>query len=600
MSTAEKRPASAEAPPPNPYEGQRLTGAEAVIRSLETCGVEICFGIPGGAILPIYDALASTGTKIKHVLVRHEQGAGHMAQGYARATGKVGVAMATSGPGATNLVTPVADAFLDSTPLVIVTGQVPSHLIGTDAFQEADTTGIFLPIVKHSYLVTKVEDIPRIFMEAFHLASTGRPGPVLIDIPKDIANTSFTFRWPKRIDLPGYRPTGKGHPLQIQEAALAIARAKKPVLYVGGGVINAGAEAELQALAEETRIPVVTTLMAKGSFPDSHALSLQMPGMHGSKFANWALHRSDLLITVGARFDDRVTGKLEAFAPGAKVIHMDIDPAEISKNRTADVPIVGELREVLPQLTKAIAKLRESDSIMNHRAWLEQVEEWKFKYPYRYRRAGALKPEYVIERLRDLLADRDTIWTTGVGQHQMWAAQWLRIDGSRRFITSGGLGTMGFGFPAALGAKLGRPEATVVCIDGDGCFQMTLQELATAVVYDIPIIVAVMNNGWLGMVRQWQELFHDERFSQTHLNAEIPDYVKLAEAFGAVGFRAENEAEVDVAILAALESGRPAVIDFRVDHEEKVYPMVPAGAASADMMDAAWIEDDNSWVEEGV
>ena len=600
MSTAEKRPASAEAPPPNPYEGQRLTGAEAVIRSLETCGVEICFGIPGGAILPIYDALASTGTKIKHVLVRHEQGAGHMAQGYARATGKVGVAMATSGPGATNLVTPVADAFLDSTPLVVVTGQVPSHLIGTDAFQEADTTGIFLPIVKHSYLVTKVEDIPRVFMEAFHLASTGRPGPVLIDIPKDIANTTFTFHWPKKIDLPGYRPTGKGHPLQIQEAALAIARAKKPVLYVGGGVINAGAEAELQALAEETRIPVVTTLMAKGAFPDSHALSLQMPGMHGSKFANWALHRSDLLITVGARFDDRVTGKLDAFAPGAKVIHMDIDPAEISKNRTADVPIVGELREVLPQLTRAIAKLRESDSIINHRAWLEQVEEWKFKYPYRYRRAGALKPEYVIERFRDLLADRDTIWTTGVGQHQMWAAQWLRIDGSRRFITSGGLGTMGFGFPAALGAKLGRPEATVVCIDGDGCFQMTLQELATAVAYDIPIIVAVMNNGWLGMVRQWQELFHDERFSQTHLNAEIPDYVKLAEAFGAVGFRAANEAEVDVAILAALESGRPAVIDFRVDHEEKVYPMIPAGGGSDDIVDQAWVDDDNLWVEEGV
>ena len=600
MSTAETRPASAEAPPPNPYEGQRLTGAEAVIRSLETCGVEICFGIPGGAILPIYDALASTGTSIKHVLVRHEQGAGHMAQGYARATGKVGVAMATSGPGATNLVTPVADAFLDSTPLVIVTGQVPSHLIGTDAFQEADTTGIFLPIVKHSYLVTKVDDIPRVFMEAFHLASTGRPGPVLVDIPKDIANTSFTFRWPKRLDLPGYRPTAKGHPLQIQEAALAIARARKPVLYVGGGVINAGAESELKELAEATRIPVVTTLMAKGAFPDSHALSLQMPGMHGSKYANWALHRADLLITVGARFDDRVTGKLDAFAPGAKVIHMDIDPAEISKNRTADVPIVGELREVLPQLTKAIAKLRESDSIVNHREWLEQVEEWRFKYPYRYRRAGALKPEYVIERLRDLCADRDTIWTTGVGQHQMWAAQWLRIDDSRRWITSGGLGTMGFGFPAALGAKLGRPEATVVCIDGDGCFQMTLQELATAVVYDIPIIVAVMNNGWLGMVRQWQELFHDERFSQTHLNAQIPDYVKLAEAFGAVGFRAEHEPEVDVAIHAALDSGRPAVIDFRVDHEEKVYPMVPAGAASADMIDAAWIEDDNSWVEEGV
>jgi acetolactate synthase-1/2/3 large subunit len=600
MSTAEQQAASAEAPPPNPYEGQRLTGAEAVIRSLELCGVEICFGIPGGAILPIYDALASTGTKIKHVLVRHEQGAGHMAQGYARATGKVGVAMATSGPGATNLVTPVADAFLDSTPMVVVTGQVQTHLIGTDAFQEADTTGIFMPIVKHSYLITKADDIPRIFMEAFHLASTGRPGPVLIDVPKDIANTAFTFRWPKQIDLPGYRPTGKGHPLQIQEAALAIAAAKKPVLYVGGGIVNAGAEAELRELAEETRIPVVTTLLAKGAFPDSHTLSLQMPGMHGSKFANWALHRSDLLITVGARFDDRVTGKLDAFAPGAKVIHMDIDPAEISKNRTADIPIVGELRSVLPQLTKAIAKLRESGSIMNHREWLEQVEGWKFKYPYRYRRAGALKPEYVIERLRDLCADRDTVWTTGVGQHQMFAAQWLRIDDTRRFITSGGLGTMGFGFPAAIGAKFGRPEATVVCIDGDGCFQMTAQELATAVVYDVPVIVALMNNGWLGMVRQWQELFHDERFSQTHLNAMIPDYVKLAEAFGAAGFRAENEAEVDVAITAALACGKVAVIDFRIDHEEKVYPMVPAGAGSADMIDAAWIEDDNAWVEEGV
>ena len=473
MSTADQRAASAEAPRRIPTKANASPARRPSSARSRRAASRSASGSPAGRSSRSTTRSPRRQTKIKHVLVRHEQGAGHMAQGYARATGKVGVAMATSGPGATNLVTPVADAFLDSTPLVIVTGQVQTHLIGTDAFQEADTTGIFMPIVKHSYLVTKAEDIPRVFMEAFHLASTGRPGPVLVDIPKDVANTEFTFRWPKAIDLPGYRPTGKGHPLQIQEAALAIARAKKPVLYVGGGIVNAGAEAELLALAEETRIPVVTTLLAKGAFPDSHQLSLQMPGMHGSKFANWALHRSDLLITVGARFDDRVTGKLDAFAPGAKVIHMDIDPAEISKNRHADIPIVGELREVLPQLTKAIAKLRESDSIMNHRAWLEQVEEWKFKYPFRYRRAGALKPEYVIERLRDLLADRDTIWTTGVGQHQMWAAQWLRIDEPRRFITSGGLGTMGFGFPAALGAKLGRPEATVVCIDGDGCFQMT-------------------------------------------------------------------------------------------------------------------------------
>ena len=599
MSTAAPKEPAAEAAQ-NPYEGVEMTGADAVIRSMELVGVEVCFGIPGGAILPIYDALHSTGTLIRHILVRHEQGAGHMAQGYARVTGKVGVAMATSGPGATNLVTPVADAMLDSTPMVVITGQVPTHLIGTDAFQEADTTGIFMPIVKHSYLVQRAEDIPRVMREAFHLASTGRPGPVLVDVPKDVALARFVFRWPAEIDLPGYRPTIKGHARQIHEAADAILEAKRPILYVGGGIINAGAEAELLALAEEARIPVVTTLLAKGAFPDSHPLSLQMPGMHGSKYANWSINRSDLLITIGARFDDRVTGKLDGFAPNARVIHCDIDPAEISKNRHADIPIVGELRDVLPAVTARIAKRKAEGAQMDHRAWLDQVDEWKFKYPFRYRRAGALKPEYVIERLRDLTEGQDVIWTTGVGRHQMWAAQWLRIDDTRRWITSGGLGTMGFGFPAAIGAKIGRPEATVICIDGDGCFQMTLQELATAVIYKIPVIVCVMNNGWLGMVRQWQELFHDERYSETHLFAEIPDYVKLAEAYGCGAFRARTEEEVDVAILGALACGKPAVIDFRVDHEEKVYPMVPSGASSSDMIDAAWIDDDNSWVEEGV
>jgi acetolactate synthase-1/2/3 large subunit len=577
-----------------------MSGAEAVIRSLEAAGVEICFGIPGGAILPIYDALAHSESPLRHILVRHEQGGGHMAQGYARATGKVGVAWATSGPGATNLVTPVADAFLDSTPMVVVTGQVPTHLIGTDAFQEADTTGIFMPIVKHSFLIQKPEDITRCFREAFHIASTGRPGPVLVDVPKDVAQAEVTFHWPAEVDLPGYRPTRHGHPLQVQSAAEAIADAERPVLYVGGGIINAEAHRELIALAEEVRVPVVTTLTAKGAFPDSHPLSLQMPGMHGSKYANWALHQSDLLIVVGARFDDRVTGKLSAFAPGARVIHMDIDPAEISKNRHADIPIVGELREVLPQLTAALAELRETRPTFTHRAWLDTVEKWRVEFPFRYRRGGDLKPQYVLERFRDLLADRDVIYTTGVGQHQMWAAQWLRTDEPRRFITSAGLGTMGFGFPAAIGAKLGRPESIVIDIDGDGCFQMTLQELATAVIYEIPVIVCVMNNGWLGMVRQWQELFHGERFSQTHLLATVPDYKALAEAYGALGFKVDREEDVDAAIMAAVESGRPCVIDFRVDHEEKVYPMIPAGGGSDDIVEQEWVDDDNLWVEEGV
>jgi len=596
MSATNPVPAAPNQPIPARRTGV-MTGAEAVIRSLEAEGVDICWGIPGGAILPLYDAWARVEHSVRHILVRHEQGAGHMAQGYARATGKVGVCMGTSGPGATNLVTPVADAFLDSTPLVVITGQVPTHLIGSDAFQEADTTGIFMPITKHSYLVTDAADIPRVMKEAFHIARTGRPGPVLVDIPKDIANASLDFVYPDAVDLPGYKPTRTGHPLQIQAAAEAIAKSRRPVLYVGGGVLNAHAEVQLAEFAEAVANPVVTTLMAKGAFPDSHPLCVGLPGMHGSKFANWAMNRTDLLVTIGARFDDRVTGKLEAFAPGARVIHMDIDPAEISKNRHADIPIVGELGQVLPALTKAYLELRAQDRIASKREWKDQVEEWRFKHPFRYRRVGPLKTQYVMERFRDLLADRDVIWTTGVGQHQMWAAQWLKVEQPRHFITSGGLGTMGFGVPAAIGAQMAFPDKIVVNIDGDGCFQMTMQELATAVSYDVPAIHAVLNNGWLGMVRQWQQLFHGERYSETLLRNDLPDYVKLAESFGALGLRAETEEEVDRVIKEAVESRRPCVIDFRVDHEEKVYPMVPAGSASSEMIDEPW---DNDWVEEGV
>ena len=578
----------------------RMTGAEAIIRCLEAEGVTDVFGLPGGAILPLYDAWAHVEHSVRHYLVRHEQGAGHMAQGYARATGKVGVAIATSGPGATNLVTPIADAYLDSTPLVCITGQVPTHLIGTDAFQEADIQGITMPIVKHSWLVHDVRDLPRTFRDAFHIARSGRPGPVLIDVPKDVQLASFEFSYPRQVDIPGYKPSKHGHPRQVISAAEAIMSAERPVLYVGGGAISANVDpADLIRLAEAAQIPVVTTLMAKGVFPDSHPLCIGLPGMHGSKAANWGLNRSDLLIACGARFDDRVTGKLDAFAPGAKVIHMDVDPAEIDKNRHADIPIVGSLEHVVPKLAETLESRAESGT-RHTGEWLEQVRGWRTEHPFRYPHTAPLKPEFVIERLRDLTAGRDVVWTTGVGQHQMWAAQYLQVDQPRRFITSGGLGTMGFGVPAAIGAKVGRPDAIVINIDGDGCFQMTMQELATARMYGIGAIHVVINNGWLGMVRQWQELFHDERFSETNLNAELPDYVKLAESFGIAAFRCETEDQVDAAIEGALAAGGPAVIDARVDHEEKVYPMVPAGAPSAEMIDVEWAEEDNAWVEEGV
>jgi acetolactate synthase-1/2/3 large subunit len=577
-----------------------MTGAEAIIRSLEAEGVTDVFGLPGGAILPLYDAWAACDHTIRHYLVRHEQGAGHMAQGYARATGRVGVAIATSGPGATNLVTPIADAYLDSTPIVCITGQVPTHLIGTDAFQEADIQGITMPIVKHSWLVDDVNDIPRVMKEAFHIARTGRPGPVLVDVPKDLQLAELDFTYPRQVDIPGYKPSKHGHPRQVITAAEAILAAERPTLYVGGGAVSSNVPQEdLIRVAAAAQMPVVTTLQAKGAFPDSHPLCVGLPGMHGSKAANWAMNRCDLLIACGARFDDRVTGRLDVFAPGAKVIHMDVDPAEIGKNREAQIPIVGSLEHVIPKLAEALES-RTNGGPPRAAEWLATVQGWRRENPFRYRNTPPLKPEFVIERLRELTRGRDVIWATGVGQHQMWAAQYLEIDRPRRWLTSGGAGTMGFGVPAAIGAKVGRPDAVVINIDGDGCFQMTMQELATAKMYGIAAIHVVVNNGWLGMVRQWQELFHGERFSETLLEVDLPDYVKLAEAFGVAGFRCETADDVDAAITAALECGGPCVIDARVDHEEKVYPMVPAGAGSADMIDVEWAEDDNAWVEEGV
>jgi acetolactate synthase-1/2/3 large subunit len=563
-----------------------MLGSDAIFRSLEAEGVEVAFGLPGGAILPTYDALAR-GTTVRHVLARHEQGAGHMAEGYARASGHVGVAIATSGPGATNLVTPIADAWMDSTPLVCITGQVRSSLIGTDAFQETDATGITLPIVKHSWLVQDVEELPRVMRAAFHVARTGRCGPVHVDVAKDVQEAELDFRYPDEVDLPGWKPPEKVHPRQIAEAARAVAAAERPVLYVGGGVLNAEACAELRELAETGGIPVITTLMAKGAFPDSHPLAYGPPGMHGSKWANWGLNKADLLVAVGTRFDDRVTGKLTAFAPGAKVIHFDVDPAEIGKLRQAEVPVVGPLKLALTRLTEELRRAGRDDG--GPEPWRRQLDEWREAYPYRYRRDGdLLKPQAVVEALRDLAADRDdVVWTTGVGQHQMWAMQYLVCDRPRSFITSGGLGTMGYGLPAAVGAKAARPDATVVCIDGDGCFQMTCQELATSVLEGLPVVVVVVNNGWYGMVRQWQEMFYAERFSETHLTHQVPDYAQLAEAYGCAGFTLSSEDELESVLEDALACGGTAVVDARCDPEEKCFPMIPAGAAATDIVEFA-------------
>jgi len=563
-----------------------MLGSDAILRSLEAEGADICFGIPGGAILPLYDAFAR-GTTVRHVLARHEQGAGHMAEGYARASGKVGVAVATSGPGATNLVTAIADAWMDSTPLVCITGQVRTHLIGTDAFQECDITGITIPIVKHSWLVQHVEEIPHVMKAAFHIARTGRCGPVLVDVPRDIQEAAIDFEYPAEVDLPGWKPPRRGHPKQIKEAAKAIAAAEKPVLYVGGGTLNAEACDELRELAELWRLPVITTLMAKGAFPESHELHYGWPGMHGPKWANWAMNKSDLLVAVGARFDDRVTGKLSAFAPGATVVHLDIDAAEIGKLRGADIPVVGPLRQVLADITDELRRMEAEGARPNTEAWHKQIADWRDEFPLRYSKKGDfLKPQTVVETLQALTSGRDdVIWTTGVGQHQMWAMQYLRCERPRTFITSGGLGTMGYGLPAAVGAKAARPDATVVCIDGDGCFQMTCQELATAVLEDLPIVVVIVNNGYLGMVQQWQNMFFDDRLSQVHLTHQVPEYAQLAEAYGAAGFTVSSEDEVEAVLEEALTCGRTAVVDARVDPHEQCFPMIPAGAAALDMIE---------------
>jgi acetolactate synthase-1/2/3 large subunit len=561
----------------------RMTGADAILRCFEAEGVETMFGLPGGAILPLYDAMAR-GTKVRHVLARHEQGAGHMAQGYARASGKVGVAIATSGPGATNLVTPIADAWMDSTPLVCITGQVRSNLIGTDAFQECDITGITMPIVKHSWLVRDVEEIPHVLRAAFHIAQTGRSGPVLIDVPRDIQEAELDFEYPEDVNLPGWKPPRRGHPRQIALAAERIVAARQPVLYAGGGVLNADAMDELLALAEAARLPVVTTLMGKSCFPESHELHFGWPGMHGPKWSNYAINKADLLVAIGARFDDRVTGKLSAFAPAADVIHFDIDPAEIGKLRKADIPVVGPLKGVLHELAKAV---REQAVAGRTDPWLQQIAAWREQFPLRY---GAdtgelMKPQPVFEHLQALAGERDVIWTTGVGQHQMWAMQYLLCDRPRTFITSGGLGTMGYGIPAAVGAKAARPDATVVCVDGDGCFQMTAQEIATSVLEGLPIVVVIVNNGYLGMVRQWQDMFYEERFSQIKLTHAVPDYARLAQAYGAAGFTVEHEDDLTEVLAEAMDCGRTAVVDCRVDPAEHVFPMIPGGAAALDLVE---------------
>ena len=567
-----------------------MTGAQAVIRSLEELDVDVIFGIPGGAVLPVYDPLFDS-IKLRHVLVRHEQGAGHAASGYAHATGKVGVMMATSGPGATNLVTPLADAQMDSIPVVAITGQVGRALIGTDAFQEADISGITMPITKHNFLVRNGDEIAQQIAEAFHIARSGRPGAVLVDIPKDVLQAQCTFSWPPKIDLPGYKPNTRPHSRQVREAAKLIAAASKPVLYVGGGVIRGEASAELLELANLTGIPVVTTLMARGAFPDSHPQNLGMPGMHGTVAAVGALQKSDLLIALGTRFDDRVTGKLDSFAPDAKVIHADIDPAEIGKNRNADVPIVGDVKNVIADLLDALRRDGTDSATLDLDEWwgyLRGVQE-TFPLSYGPQSDGSMSPEFVIESL-GRIAGPDAVYVAGVGQHQMWAAQFIKYENPKTWLNSGGLGTMGYAVPAAMGAKFARPEAEVWAIDGDGCFQMTNQELATCAVEGAPIKVALINNGNLGMVRQWQTLFYEERYSQTNLSTHshrIPDFVKLAEALGCVGLRCERAEDVeDVINQARAINDRPVVIDFIVGADAQVWPMVAAGMSN-DQIEAA-------------
>jgi acetolactate synthase I/II/III large subunit len=607
-AVSKPNPAAPQAGLPVPGLGRvveptEMKGSAAIIRSLEELGVKDVFGLPGGAILPTYDPLMASET-INHVLVRHEQGAGHAAQGYAMVTGEVGVCIATSGPGATNLVTAIADAHMDSVPMVAITGQVNSAFIGTDAFQEADIVGITMPITKHSFLVTKGEDIPRVLAQAFYLAGTGRPGPVLVDITKDAQEKPTEFSWPPVMDLPGYRPVTKGHAKQVREAAKLLTASLRPVIYAGGGVQKAHASRELMAFAEATGAPVVTTLTARGVFPDSHEQHVGMPGMHGAVSAVAALQQSDLVIALGARFDDRVTGVLASFAPDAKIIHADIDPAEISKNRTADVPIVGSLDEVLPDLTAEFSRRKSEGLAPDLGAWWENLNRLRETYPMGYTPStdGALTPQHVIQRLGELTGP-EAVYVAGVGQHQMWASQFIKYERPHQWLNSAGLGTMGYAVPAAMGAKVGNPDRVVWAIDGDGCFQMTNQELATCVINKIPIKVALINNSSLGMVRQWQTLFYDGRYSNTELNTgadsiRVPDFVKMADAYGCVGLRVEREEDMDAAIQQALEiNDRPVIIDFIVSKDAMVWPMVPAGVPNdaiqiARGMTPEWNEED--------
>ncbi|MFA5566269.1 MAG: biosynthetic-type acetolactate synthase large subunit [Acidimicrobiia bacterium] len=569
----------------------KMNGGQALIKSLEMEGVEVIFGLPGGAILPVYDPIIDS--PIRHILARHEQGAGHMAEGYAHVTGRPGVAMVTSGPGATNIITPLADAFMDSIPMVVITGQVPAAAIGTDAFQEVDTVGITRSVTKHNELVTNAADIPRVIREAFHIATTGRPGPVLVDISKDIVdptnpNSALDWYWPEAVDLPGYHPISKAEPESIRAAAELINQSTRPVLYVGGGVLKARAADELRALAEYQDIHVVTTLMARGAFPDEHELALGMPGMHGTYTAITAMQEADLLIAVGARFDDRVTGKLAGFAPHAKIIHIDIDPAEIAKVRRPDVAIIGDSRLALEDLLAVLRQMGES-AIPDRSAWKTRISAWREKFPLTYEPSevgAALKPQFVLEQLRDAPSTpEDTIVVAGVGQHQMWTSQWWQFNHPYTWVNSGGLGTMGFAVPAAIGAKVGKPDRTVWAVDGDGCFQMTAQELATAAAEQIPVKIAILNNAYLGMVRQWQEMFYEERYSEVYLSPDLPDYKMWAESMGCVGMRVEAPDDVPAAIEAANAiNDRPVVIDFRTDSAEKVFPMVPAGATNSEVV----------------
>jgi len=565
-----------------------MDGGRALIRALEEEGVDVMFGLPGGAILPVYDPIIDS--SIRHILVRHEQGAGHMAEGYAHATGRPGVAMVTSGPAATNIVTPLCDAYLDSVPMVVITGQVPYAAIGTDAFQECDTTGITQSITKHNFLVTEAQDIPRTIKEAFHIATTGRPGPVLVDIPKDIVDptnprSGMTWEDDVAMDLPGYRPQVDVDPEAIRAAAKLVRDAERPVLYVGGGILKARAAEALRELAELTGIGVVTTLMARGAFPDSHELCLGMPGMHGNYTAVTAMQEADLLVALGARFDDRVTGRLDGFAPDARIVHVDIDPAELGKVRRPDVAVQGDVRVAIEALVAELSHGGTGD--VDRSAWKSRISGWQERFPLAYEPwvpGDALKPQYVIEQLRDATPD-DTIVASGVGQHQMWASQYWTFDHPYTWINSGGLGTMGFAIPAAIGASVAQPDKMVWAVDGDGCFQMTAQELVTATVENIPIKVALLNNSYLGMVRQWQEMFYDERYSEVFLSKEVPDYKMWAESMGCVAMRVDDPDEVAPAIERANEvDDRPVVIDFRVAADEKVFPMVPSGKTNSELV----------------